>query len=297
MRTTLPTSTLLLSLLAALVSCSESSESIAKTQILKFTAIPNQSTTLLAQRFAPLAQHLSKVLGVKIEYVPAVDYPASVELFKHGDVHLSWFGGLTGVRARLAVPGARVIAQGKVDPHFKSYFIANRDSGLEPGESFPMALAGRKFTFGSDSSTSGRLMPEYFIRKLTGKSPEEFFGVPMSFSGSHDKTAALVESGAFDAGALDYKVYERLVAEGKLDKDKCRILWVTPEFPDYHWLAHPRLETMFGAGFIDRLQQALVAITDPELLAAMDRPEGLILAGDHDFAVCEETARASGLVR
>jgi len=155
---------------AGLFGCAEGGE---EARILRFTAIPATNTTDLAAKFQPLAMHLAEELGVTVEYVPTQDYAASVEAFINGDVHLAWFGGLTGVRARKAVEGARAIAQGRVDPEYRSYFIAHAAAGIAPGDSFPAALAGKKFTFGSMGSTSGRLMPEHFIRTNTGKSPQE----------------------------------------------------------------------------------------------------------------------------
>lgn len=256
---------------------------------LTFSAIPDQDSTELRERYALVAEHLSERLGVPVEYWHATDYTASVEAFKNGDVHLAWFGGVTGVRARRAVDGARAIAQGRVDPAFKSYFVANADTGIEPGDEFPVEMAGRTFTFGSAESTSGRLMPEFFLREATGQSPEGFFGQAPAFSGDHTLTAKQVESGAFECGALNYKVYDSMVASGKLDPARCVKVWTTPPYADYNWTAHPDLEEVFGAGFTSRLRDALVGITDAAVLEALGRPEGLIPAEDDDFAAIEET--------
>jgi phosphonate transport system substrate-binding protein len=268
-----------------------------KPKVLRFTGIPNDNTTELKAKYTPLAQHLSKVLSIQVEYVPSADYNASVDGFKNGDIQLCWFGGLTGLQARAAVPGARVIACGKIDKQFHSYFIANKSLGLEKSKDFPMALKGKKFTFGSASSTSGRLMPEYFIRKLGGQSPKDFFGAEMNFSGSHDKTAKLVEAGTFDAGAMDFATYDRMVKEKKLDPAICQVVWVSPDYPDYHFCVHPSLDTTFGAGFTDKLQAALVAIDDPALLAGMNRPEGLIPAKNEDFDTLKAAAIDAGVMR
>lgn len=251
--------------------------------VLKFSAIPDDNATELQQKFDKVADYLAKELGVEVEYVPTSDYGASVQAFKNGDIHLAWFGGLTGVQARNAVEGARAIAQGKIDPVYKSYFIAHKDSGLEPGDSFPMEIAGKNFTFGSERSTSGRLMPEHFIRQNTQKSPAEFLGSEMQFSGSHDKTALLVQAGTFDAGVLSYKTYDKMVAAGTIDPEVCRIIWTTPSYVDYNWTAHPALDEAFGAGTIERLQEALINMTEPELLDAVMRSEGLIKAQNSDF--------------
>lgn len=279
-----------------LSACSADVQGSAKT--LKFTAIPGESTAEMIEKFGMVAEHLSAELGIPVEYVHVSDYGASVEAFKNGDVLLSWFGGLTGVRARNAVEGARAIAQGKVDPQYKSYFIANAKSGLQASDSFPTALAGKSFTFGSESSTSGRLMPEYFIRQNTGKSPAEFFGSEMRFSPSgHEGTWQLVQGGSFDAGAISYKTYDTRVAEGKIDPDVCKIIWTTPTYPDYSWNAHPDLDKHFGEGFTDKLQATLIAMRDPALLGALMRKEGLIPATNEDFAPLEGLARELDLLR
>lgn len=272
-----------------------SSENKAAT-VLRYTAIPDQNTTELTQRFQPLTDYLAKELGVAVEYVPARDYQASVEMFRNGDIQLAWFGGLTGVQARAAVPGARAIAQGKADPEYYSYFIANSATGLERGDAFPLAIADLTFTFGSESSTSGRLMPEFFIKQNTGKSPAEFFSQPFGFSGSHDKTCELVEAGRFQCGVVNYMVYDKRVAQGELDPAVCRVIWQTPTFADYNFTAHPGLETTFGAGFTDKLQKVLVGIEDAQLLAALPR-ERLIPARNEEFDGIAAVARDLGMVR
>ena len=267
-----------------------------ETPILRFTAIPDQTSTELQEKFQPFSEYLSQELGVAVEYVPARDYQASVEMFKNGDVLLSWFGGLTGVQARQAVPGARAIAQGESDPQYYSYFIAHQDTGLEFSEEFPSSIDGLRFTFGSESSTSGRLMPEHFISQNSGQSPRDFFTHPVGFSGSHDKTAELVESGQYQVGVLNYKVYDRRVEKGQTDAEICRIIWKTPLYADYNWTAHPELEAMFGNGFTDRLQQALIQIDDPLLLAALPR-DRLIPARNEEFEGIREVAEKLDMLR
>ena len=276
-----------------LASCGGSQKA---TPVLRFTAIPDQNTTELRQKFAPLTEHLAQVLGVEVEYVPSRDYQASVEMFRAGDIQLAWFGGLTGVQARAAVPGARAIAQGEVDPQYYSYFIANSETGLQPSEQFPVGMADFPFTFGSESSTSGRLMPEFFIKENTGQSPDQFFKKGFSFSGSHDKTVELVEAGRFPCGVVNYKVYDQRVAAGKTDPQVCRVIWKTPTFADYNFTVHPELDQVFGKGFTQRLQDALIGIDDESLLSALPRHK-LIKAANEEFSGIATVARDLGMVR
>mgnify|MGYP001178667877 CR=1 FL=1 len=264
--------------------------------VLNFTAIPDQNSTELTEKFASLATHLSNALGITFNYIPARDYQASVEMFRNGDAQLAWFGGLTGVQAREAVPGARAIAQGDTDPVYFSYFIAHKSAGLTPGEDFPKDISALRFTFGSESSTSGRLMPEFFIRDATGKGPMDFFTQPVGFSGSHDKTVELVESGQYQLGAVNYKVYDRRVKEGSTDPEAAKVVWKTPPYADYNWTAHPDIEMLFGQGFTDKLQSALIAIDDASLLSALPR-DRLIPATNEEFEGIRAVAKQLEMIR
>ena len=125
-------------------------------------AIPDQDPEKLQRRFGLLADYLEGELGVPVEYIPVTDYAASVTAFRVGDLDMVWFGGLTGVQARLQVDDAQAIIQRDIDEQFHSIFIANKDSGITPIEDISdlNQLAGHSFTFGSESSTSGRLMPQ-----------------------------------------------------------------------------------------------------------------------------------------
>ena len=145
------------------------------TKILRFSAIPDENTTEQSAKFRKFAEYLSSELKVKAEFMPATDYGASVDKFVNGEIHLAWFGGLTGVQARAEVDGARAIAQGIEDPNYISYFIANSETGLELSEDFPAAIKDMKFTFGSELSTSGRLMPSFFIEEATGSDASSGF--------------------------------------------------------------------------------------------------------------------------
>ncbi|NRB44568.1 MAG: putative selenate ABC transporter substrate-binding protein [Verrucomicrobiales bacterium] len=264
-------------------------------KILRFSAIPDENTTDQTVKFKKFADYLSQKLGVTAQFIPTTDYASAVNKFVNGEIHLTWFGGLTGVQARNEVKGARAIAQGLEDPKYISYFIANSNTELELSESFPKKIKALKFSFGSEKSTSGRLMPSFFIQKETGTAPEKWFSQPIGFSGAHDKTAKLVESGAFQVGALSYKKYDSMVESGKLDKEKCKIIWKTPPFANYNWTAHPELDQIYGEGFIDKIQEALIEISDPQLLKALTRSK-IIPAKNENFQGIADIAKELGLL-
>ena len=260
-----------------------------------FTAIPDQDESQLEKRFGVVALYLEEQLGVPVKYVPVKSYAAAVTAFRNNEVQMAWFGGLSGVQARRLVPGSQAIAQGLEDPDFKSYFIANASTGLSPSETLTEAFVEQpSFTFGSKGSTSGRLMPEFYLRETFNQSPEQLFE-KVGFSGDHSATIALVQSGAYATGAVNYKVWERELEEGKIDTDKVQVIWETPGYPDYHWTVRGDLNDSFGDGFTQRVTDALLAIDDPVLLNAFPR-EKFIPASNDDFAPIEETAKAIGLL-
>ncbi len=259
-----------------------------------FTAIPDQDEARLMERFGKVATYLSKELGIETKYVPVKSYAAAVTAFRNDQVQLAWFGGLSGVRARLLVDGSEAIAQGVEDPNFQTYFIAHSSTGLKESKDFPKEIAGMTFTFGSKGSTSGRLMPEYHIRQHFGKTPDEVFS-KVGFSGNHSKTVALVQSGAYQVGATNFKVWKRELAEGKIDPNKLSIIWKTPGYPDYQWTIRGDVDQRFGAGFKEKVRQALLNMNDPDLPASFPR-KGFIAATNSDFQPILDTARELKLV-
>jgi len=266
-----------------------------KPKVFTFTAIPDEDTARLQQRFGKVAQYLSDTLGIEVNYIPVKSYSASVAAFKNNDVQLAWFGGLSGVQARFDVPGAMAIAQGEEDPEFISYFIAHSSTGLMPSKEFPQGIVGKTFTFGSKGSTSGRLMPEYFIRSHLKKAPRDVFK-RVGYSGDHSKTLALVQAGSYEVGALNYKVWENEVKAGTVDESKVRVIWQTPTYPDYNWTIRGDVEQTWGEGFANKVQRALLDMKDPELLASFPR-QRFIKADNSMYQPILDTAREIGILQ
>jgi phosphonate transport system substrate-binding protein len=259
-----------------------------------FTAIPAQDETRLVERFTRVAELLQSKLGVTVKYLPVKSYPAAVTAFVNGQVQLAWFGGFTGVQARSRVEGSEAIAQGAEDVNFKSFFIANARTGIKPSKALPRDISGKTFTFGSRSSTSGRLMPEFFIRKEFGKGPDEIFA-RVGFSGDHSRTIQLVQSGAFEVGVLDYTVWGLDDKAGKIDHSKVKVIWESPTYPDYQWTVRGDVDKTFGAGFKEKLRAALLSIDDPEIMKQFARSK-FIPAKNSDYAPIAEVGRVTKLL-
>ena len=263
-------------------------------QTLRFTAIPDENSARLQKRFSKVAKYLSRQLNLNVKYVPVKSYSASVAAFKNDQVQLAWFGGLSGVKARRSVPGSVAIAQGEEDLQFLTYFIAHASTGLKLSKEFPVGIKGRTFTFGSKGSTSGRLMPEFFVRHYFKKEPNKIFK-RVGFSGDHSKTIALVQSGSYEIGALNFKVWKNELKAGNIDTNKVRIIWKTPTYPDYNWTIRGDVAKKFGEDIIQKVKDALINLSDREVLDSFPRKR-FIEADNSTYRAILETAIIIGLI-
>ncbi|OYY66683.1 MAG: putative selenate ABC transporter substrate-binding protein [Burkholderiales bacterium 28-67-8] len=219
--------------------------------VLRVTAIPDEAPTELARKFAPLGQYLEAKLGVKVEWTPVTDYAAAVEALVNKKVDLAWFGGFTFVQASVRSEGRVIpLVQREEDEKFRSVFITDANSGITRLED----LKGKTLSFGSPSSTSGHLMPRSFL--LAAKINPDADLKRVSFSGAHDATVAAVASGKVDAGALNISVWDKLVAEKKVDTTVVKVFYTTPGFYDYNWSVHADMP----AELRNKITQAFLAL-------------------------------------
>lgn len=284
-------------------STADSQQEASFSGTLKVGAIPDQDPEKLQRTYSLLATYLQNALpGIKAEYVPVTDYQGAIASFKSGDLDLVWFGGLTGVQARLEVEGSQALAQRDIDAKFTSVFIASSASGL--GQITDVnglsEIKGHSLTFGSESSTSGRLMPQYFLSQA-GVDIETDLKGQVGFSGAHDKTIELVASGTYEVGALNSQVWDSAVKDGKIDTSKVTEIFRTPTYFDYHWVAQPNLDDKFGAGFHDALLKSLLDLDgstqqEKDILDLFGA--GKFISTDaSNYSAIEEVARKIGAIR
>ncbi|MFT9599340.1 putative selenate ABC transporter substrate-binding protein [Mesobacillus sp.] len=284
----------LLSLLMiiALAACSDNGttegQKDTRTETIKIGAIPDQNAADLNRGMEDFAMDLEEKTGLNVEYVPSVDYSALVTAFERGEIHLAWFGGLTGVQARNLVPEAEAFAQRPIDEKFKSVFIAHSDVKINNLKD----LKGKSFTFGSESSTSGHLMPRYFMMEAGIDPDQELDGKP-NYSGSHDKTYKLVESGAFQIGALNISVWEAAIKEGKVDESKVKVFYTTPEYYDYNWTLNE-----MDADTKAKLKEAILSMTseDNEIMELL-QTDKFIETKNENYEAIEKVAKQLKIIK
>ncbi|MDD1979146.1 putative selenate ABC transporter substrate-binding protein [Pseudomonas tussilaginis] len=279
-----------LALFAGLVlSCSSYLAQAA--DVLKVSAIPDEAPTELLRKFKPLGEYLEQKLGMKVEFVPVSDYPAVVEALATDRLDMAWLGGFTFVQVHLKSPTATPLVQREQDAKFTSKFIT-----ANPDIKSLADLKGKTFAFGSISSTSGSLMPRYFMLKNDNIKPETYFS-RVAYSGAHDATAAWVQAGKVDAGVLNASVWDKLVASGKVDTNKVKVFATTPSYYDYNWTVRGSLDPALK----EKIKQAFLDL-DPakpadKTILDLQAASRFIATSPDNYKGIEEAARAAELLK
>ena len=284
------------SLMLGVAACSESPSDDPPE--LKVGGIPDQDTARLARRYESFANYLSDELDVPVTFVPSVDYAAVVTAFSQDQLQLAFFGGLTGVQARLQKPGAVAIVQREHDAAFHSKFVARPELDLQSLDDLKAQAGDLSITFGSPNSTSGHLMPRHFLKQAGIDAASDFRQEP-NFSGSHDATWQLVESGAFDLGALSQDVWNRAVREGTAETGKVEEFYITPPYYDYNWTVQGDLDQVYGEGFTDKIRQALLDLNLQEHgeILELFSTEKFIATNNDNYQAIEDVARELEIIR
>lgn len=266
--------------------------SLAQAQaVFKVTAIPDESPTELARKAAPLVKYLERILGRPVEFTPVTDYAASVEALVNKQVDMAWYGGFTFVQANVRSGGKVVpLVQREEDEKFRSVFITS-----DPGIKSLADLKGKNVSFGSQSSTSGHLMPRSFLLQAHIDPDKDFKRV--AYSGAHDATIAAVAAGKVDAGALNISVWEKFVKEGKVDASKVKVFYTTPGYFDYNWTVHADMPVALR----DKLTQAFLKLdrntAEGKEILELQRATRFIATKADNYKGIEQAARNAGLLK
>jgi phosphonate transport system substrate-binding protein len=260
-------------------------------QVFRVTAIPDESPTELARKAAPLMKYLEGKLGMKVEYTPVSDYAAAVEAIANKQIDLAWFGGFTFVQAQQRSGGKVIpLVQREEDTKFRSVFITT-----DPSIHSLTDLKGHNFTFGAQSSTSGHLMPRSFLLQA-GVDPDRDLK-RVAYSGAHDATVAAVASGKVDAGALNISVWEKLVADKKVDPAKVRVFYTTAPYFDYNWTVHADMP----AARRETLTKAFLDLNDStpqgKEILELQRATKFMPTKPENYKGIEAAARNAGLLK
>lgn len=260
-------------------------------QVLRVSAIPDEAPTELQRKFKPLGNYLEQKLAMKVEFVPVTDYAASVEGLVNNKLDMVWFGGFTFVQAKVRSGGKVVpLVQREEDEQFKSVFITT-DKTINKLED----LKGKTFAFGSESSTSGHLMPRHFL--LAAKINPDTDMKRIAFSGAHDATVAAVYGGKVDAGALNVSVWEKLVAQGKVDTNAVRVFYTTPGYFDYNWTVRADMNPELRKKITDAFLALNKNDAQGKEILELQRATRFIPTKADNYGAIEKAAQQAGLLK
>ena len=259
--------------------------------VLRVSAIPDEAPTELQRKFKPLGEYLSKATGMKVVFTPVSDYAAVVESLATNKLEMAWLGGFTFVHAKIRTNGTAIpIVQRAEDAVFTSKFIT-----ADPAITKLSDLKGKTFAFGAPSSTSGSLMPRFFLQQ-DGLNPEKDFKT-VAYSGAHDATVAFVAAGKADAGVLNTSVWDKLVETKKVDPSKVRVFATTPTYFDYNWTVRGNLDP----AIVKKLKDAFLALdpSKPEHKAIMDlqRASKFVATESKNYDGIEAAGKSAGLLK
>jgi phosphonate transport system substrate-binding protein len=229
---------------------------------------------------------------MKVEFTAVNDYPAAVEALVNKQVDLVWFGGFTHVQAQLRSNGKIIpIAQREEDTQFRSVFITNTDSGIKSLAD----LKGKQVSFGSQSSTSGHLMPRNYLLEANIDPDKDFKRV--AYSGAHDATIASVVSGRVDAAALDITVWRKFVSENKVDTTKTNVFYTTPPYFNYNWSVHADMP----AAQREKLTKAFLDLSmndaEGKEILTLNRATKYLPTKAENYKGLERAGRSAGLIK
>jgi phosphonate transport system substrate-binding protein len=260
-------------------------------QVFRVTTIPEEAATEQVRKFTPLANYLEKQLGMKVEFTPVSDYPAAVEALVNKKVDLVWFGGFTHVQAQIRSGGKIVpIAQREEDTKFQSVFIAKTDSGIKSLAD----LKDKQISFGSQSSTSGHLMPRHFLLQAKIDPEKDFKRV--AYSGAHDATIASVVSGKVEAAALDITVWRKFVGENKVDTKAVDVFYTTPPYFNYNWSVHADMPADLRAKVTKALLDLNASTPEGKEILQLNRATRYVPTTPDNYKGIEAAGRSAGLL-
>ncbi len=281
---------ILLSILALSLACASGGASTdSPSRLLRLSMIPSTDPGKILRESQPLVEYLEKELGTRIELTIPTNYAAVVEAIANDQVDIAYFGGFTYLQAARRA-GVKPLVQRDRDQNFHSLFITQPDSGINTLAD----LKGRSFAFGDINSTSGHLMPEYYMRQAQ-VDPEVI--AKAIYTGGHDATALAVANRKVDAGALDETVYRRMIQEGRLDQTKVRVFYTTPPFFDYVWVARKGLDQRLADSFTNAFLKLNESDPAQKKILTLLNATHYVKAEDANYDQLRQAAREAGLLK
>jgi phosphonate transport system substrate-binding protein len=256
--------------------------------VLRVAMIPSTDPGKIVRESQPLVNYLERATGSRVELVVPTNYAAVVEAIANDRVDIAYLGGFTFVQA-FQRAGVRPLVQRESDQNFHSVFITQPGSGIN----LLADLKGHSFAFGDVNSTSGHLMPAYYMR-AAGIDPGAL--AKSLYTGGHDATALAVANAKVNAGAMDELVYGTMMKSGKITPKQVKIFYTTPAFFDYVWVARKNLDQKLSGNFADAFLKLDSSNAEGNVLLDLLNATKYVRADDANYDKLRQAARAEGLL-
>ena len=229
----------------------------ARLESLKIGLLPGESSLTVMRLNEPLRRYLETKLDLPVELQVGTNYAATGEALRFGRLDIAYLGPVTYVlqHERAEIVLCATPSHAKVGAFFQAAIIVPADSRATTLKD----LAGAEVAFGDPASTSGTWVPRY---ELLAAGLRAGLDYKAHYLGAHDAVALAVANKKAAAGGISLPIYERLLAEGKIDPAKVRILMTTRPIPEYAWTFRPGLDSALR----QKIADAFFSIDDPAVL-------------------------------
>jgi phosphonate transport system substrate-binding protein len=278
--------TLLLALLG--VGC-KGGRTTTSQPVLRLAMIPSTDPGKIVRESQPLVSYLERETGSRVELVVPTNYAAVVEAIANDRVDIAYLGGFTFVQASQRA-GVQPLVQRERDQNFHSVFITQFGSGINTLAD----LKGHSFAFGDVNSTSGHLMPAYYMR-AAGIDPGALSKT--LYTGGHDATALAVANKKVDAGAMDELVLDSMLKSGKVASSQVKVFYTTPAFFDYVWAARKGLDQKLNKSFAVAFLKLDASNAENKVLLDLLNATKYVRAQEASYDKLRQAAHAEGLLQ
>jgi phosphonate transport system substrate-binding protein len=232
-------------------------EVMGRQPVLTIGLIPERNIFQQLERYEPLADYISKKIGINIKLKVLTRYGNIIENFASARMDAAFFGSFTYALAHSKL-GVEAIARPEgIDGHSTYYglIFVRKDSGIKSIKE----MQGKSFAFVDKATTAGYLLPLAYFKEHGVQDYKTFLNETY-FTGTHQDAIYDVLNKKTDIGAAKNTMFYRLAADDGRIKEELVILARSPDVPENGLAVRKNLD----GSIKHKLKMALIYMhTDP----------------------------------
>lgn len=206
-------------------------QALAADDTLNFGIISTESSQNQAPLWKPFLADMSEALGVEVKPFFATDYAAVIQAMRFDKIDLAWYGNKSAMEAVDRADG-EIFAQTVPEngqPGYWSLMIVHQDSPYDSVDEILANASELTFGNGDPNSTSGYLVPGYYIFAKNGVDPTQAF--KRTLNSNHETNALSVANKQVDVATFNTESMERLEMAHPEKAKQLKIIWKSPLIP------------------------------------------------------------------